>query len=273
MEMVRCQKIVKKQNWQCPRLFPKETRRSGGKMVDVKRCPHCRGLNKKYNDSEKGKTTVKEYQGTEKYKEVVAKSNKSPFRKENKVRHMNGKGKTTRKAYQETEAYKESAKRWLGGPKGAIYKKKKGAMFSARIRRHFYKLLSGSMKNSALVKRVTAFRNGASFKRHIRTTFAGNMSVQNYGTSDGSWQVGHKIAVAMYDHENAEDVRRCWSPENMFAQDSKENRLLGVKLPNENDLLALRTIWPKGWKDVPLNQASRKIAEFEAGRGSVYIAM
>ncbi len=64
------------------------------------------------------------------------------------------------------------------------------------------------------------------------------------------WQIGHRIAKSWYDHKDPDEVRRCWSRDNLFPQDGKQNVEKGkYYFPMREELMRLRHIWPKDWND------------------------
>ena len=85
------------------------------------------------------------------------------------------------------------------------------------------------------------------------------MTWENYGKNDGLgyhrwWQFGHRLPVAIFDGSNRNDLRKCFLPINLYAQDAKENNSLRHKLVySDKELLALRECWP----DAALNSLDR----------------
>jgi hypothetical protein len=100
---------------------------------------------------------------------------------------------------------------------------------------------------------MTEFVSRDDLLEHLKNTFQEGMSVDNFGVhrpdEPRRWQVGHRIARAHYSSD-PEDVRRCWKAKNLFAQWGADNLSLGVKIPDDTTLLAIRDCWPLGWEDV-----------------------
>lgn len=138
-------------------------------------------------------------------------------------------------------------------------------------------LRSGHIE-SHTVKKMTSLGSNQDLRMHIESTFPkdGSMHWANYGRKSVTkeeaskwmfWEVGHRIARSMYNPSLAEDVRRCWSYSNIFAQNAKENNSLRVKLPSDDELLSVYDLWPLAWKDVLPNKERKAILERAAACG------
>ena len=96
----------------------------------------------------------------------------------------------------------------------------------------------------------------AGLQAHFSSLFEVWMSWDNHGTHvigapyKTKWNIGHRIAKSWYDHTDPEDVRKCWSRDNLFPQDGKQNVEKGkYYFPMREELMRLRHIWPKDWND------------------------
>ena len=118
----------------------------------------------------------------------------------------------------------------------------------------------------------TQFGSSEVLRAHLESTFPedGSMTFGNYGrkgvdlTEDDRkhrrwWELGHRIARAHYSGAIEEDMKRCWTAANIFAQWSIENNKLKVKLPPSSMLLKMRPYWPTAWND-ELPDAARACA-------------
>ena len=119
-----------------------------------------------------------------------------------------------------------------------------------RIRTKISRMLSDVDYESQTVRVSTMIESKESLREHFTSLFDPEMSWDNYGLEDGTWQIGHRIARAMYDSSNPEDLKRCWSTRNLFPQWSKDNRKAGVALPPETELAELSAIFPCSWMGI-----------------------
>ena len=114
-------------------------------------------------------------------------------------------------------------------------------------------MIRNSDYNSTTIARHTDVKSNNDLKAHIESTWPadGSMSWSNYGKIDvpNTWNIGHRIACKMYDSSNPEDLSRCFSKANLFAQWSVENTSLGVKLPSSEILawLVSLKLEPVSW--------------------------
>lgn len=149
------------------------------------------------------------------------------------------------KAYEATEAGKASRK----GRNARSHVKRKadpGTHLGDVIQGKLVKMLKGTDQSST-VSKWTEFTSASDIKSHFQNQFVGKMSWENYGLGDDKWNIGHRIARALYDHSNPEDVRRCWAKKNLFPQWQTENQSLGTRLPPPDELEALRSVHPNAW--------------------------
>tara|TARA_Y100000766_G_C18596196_1_gene454355 strand:- start:184 stop:678 length:495 start_codon:yes stop_codon:yes gene_type:complete len=122
------------------------------------------------------------------------------------------------------------------------------------------KMLRG--RRSETVRKLTGWASAEDAMDHFKSTFVEGMTCKNYK----EWQCGHRIARAMYGG-NEEDDKRCWNPNNLFAQWASENNCMKVKLPPNDELLAIRHLWPVSWNDELPSIEKRKELERVAMRG------
>ena len=107
-------------------------------------------------------------------------------------------------------------------------------------------MIAGRWDESAKVKEITGFKNAEDCMNHFRSTYAEGMTDANHGRK--GWNVGHRIAKALYDANSKDDMQRCWHRNNLYAQWELENQQLGTKLPVNVD--ELKHIWPLSWGGV-----------------------
>lgn len=118
-------------------------------------------------------------------------------------------------------------------------------------------------KNSGPGYYYTGFGSKEDLESHYESTFVNGMSFDNYG----EWQYGHRISTQMYAYTE-EDKRRCWNRDNLFAQWATDNNALKVQLPADEQLLAIRHVWPVAWNNQLPSIEQRKEFERAAMRGS-----
>eukprot|EP00966_Prymnesium_polylepis_P185566 4301550-Prymnesium_polylepis.1 len=90
----------------------------------------------------------------------------------------------------------------------------------------------------------------------------GNLRFEDHGIT---WEVEHKIPLSAYDHDKAEDVRRCWSPENMRACSKIENRKKSYKIYDHLCLEVGTDKYPIAWNS-SLPTAEEKLAFYQSAR-------
>ena len=106
-------------------------------------------------------------------------------------------------------------------------------------------------RESGTIMSLTDFQSRDDMRAHFQEQFdtANGMSWENYGSGPGKWNIGHRIAKAMYDKSSAEDLRRCWMRDNLFPQWFADNMKLSVKLPDIVGRVQLVPNWPLAWKN------------------------
>jgi Zn ribbon nucleic-acid-binding protein len=179
-------------------------------------------------------------------------------KKRKAVYTYSAKGRATAASYEKSEAGKASVKR----RNAKAYKKIKACdkkRLAERIRTGVSTMLSGKRFASKTLSREIGVKNRDELMAHFVGLMEDGMSMQNYGTR---WEIGHRIARAMYNKCNAKDVFRCWQFGNLFPQDKAENKLLSVTLPSDEVLLTIKDLWPCAWND-KLPQPTQRAA-FEA---------
>lgn len=165
-------------------------------------------------------------------------------------------GKTAKRQYVHSEHGAATIAAWRASDAGRASEQKRNATkykramadpskkLSMRIQGKIYKMLHRQRHSSRTLATWSDFSNGEAVRQHFNSLLTGDMTMQNHGTV---WHVGHRIARAMYDESNPEDVRRCWNSKNLFPQMASENLKMGVKLPDDATLLMLRSVWPSSW--------------------------
>ena len=118
-------------------------------------------------------------------------------------------------------------------------------------------MLASQDYESGTIHFSTEFGSNAEWRTHLESTFAPWMNWQNRGKHchgdpyKKKWNIGHRIPCALYDCRDPEDLRKCFSKANLFAQCARENIEQNARgIPSRMDLERLRHVWPKCWENV-----------------------
>lgn len=145
------------------------------------------------------------------------------------------------------------------------------------------RMVQGLAPSSVKILKATGV-DASAFKAHLQSTWPedGIMSWSNYGFGNDKWNIGHRIPKSMYDANNSEDMKKCWSLKNLFAQNHQENKYAGVKLMGYRELVKLQDIFPSSWGgELPTadqivayetNAQGHKVVDVPSGRMSPSIA-
>lgn len=260
LDLKQCSRT--KSSKQCNNWFP---------VTDWRKlCPSCRELKNRYWKSEKGRAYAKRPSTIEKLKffnkrwkvsdRGKAKSDASNQRyrdsengKVAKAR-FNAKESTKalKRAYEQSDKGKAKTKRYTSSDKGKAMKRRQAQTPVGKLSRSLHKMVHGKHPDPVTFPNLGLFADGADSQAHIESTFAPWMTWTNSGKrlpdtlSNTVWQIGHRIPVAWYRHEDLDEVKKCWSRANLFAQcaveniDAKDRNILSCE-----QWLALKRIWPK----------------------------
>ena len=173
------------------------------------------------------------------------------------------------KRQQSKKWYKESTHRYITSAKGKArnarqYAKRRNDPIRWLWEKLFKKMnemMTNPDRESGTVFKFTEFASRDDMILHFQHQFTPGMTTSNHGRGSDKWNIGHRIARAMYDKTNEEDQRRCWSKANLFPQWETENVREGVRLPNAQALLALRGVWPVAWNDQLPNKEQCRVME------------
>ena len=105
--------------------------------------------------------------------------------------------------------------------------------------------------NPVTVPGMGLFSGNDDVKAHFRSLFEPWMTFENHGKHlrgnayNITWNIGHRIPVALYARDDLADITRCFNRRNLFPQCARENLELKDKLVLSDDqLLALKDLWP-----------------------------
>lgn len=226
-----------------------------------KRCIHCRGYSETYNRSAKGLAKRK--------RDIEA----------SRTDHS----KKVRKIYRESEigrqAQKKSWAKWSRTTGGRDTCKKRnqrhnqavmadpGRKMMARVASAMSTMVSGSDRKYWRVKAASSFDTPQDVRDHFESRFEKGMTFENHGNGNTQWNIGHRIAKAMYNPDIEEDVRRCWNRHNLFPQWRLQNQNENVLLPSASSLMRIRHLWPISWNDTLPVGPTREWLELCARKG------
>lgn len=240
----------------CRCLYPLEMFIGKSNSERTKNCLSCRDKAKKYRETyhlkhpEAASRSMAKYNATPKAKAKNARYAKTPKARAKKLRH-----KATERYAQTTAKYIDSGRKQE--VRSAEYERTHsdpGRHLEHAIGTKIGLMLNGRRKSSNTVMSNSEFASREDLCHHFESQFESWMNWDNHGKAlvDGPrhWNIGHRIARALYDANDDEDVRRCWSKKNLFPQDAFENIALQTKLPSNNVLQSMKECWPTAWNGV-----------------------
>lgn len=203
-------------------------------FVPRHRTEHSKSVRRKWANGSKGKASYQKWANTTSGKLSIQRKNRVQVAKGNRLK------------YNQTEKGRATQKR--------AYKKKvadAGKKLQAHIGTRMSVALRHADVDSLRVTNWTAFKSSEDIAQHFESTFDHSwMTMENYGpynlNQPRTWNIGHRIPLSMYS-TSKEDMLRCWSKENLFAQCSKENNDNRAKMPPKEVLLPLQAVWPLAW--------------------------
>jgi len=131
--------------------------------------------------------------------------------------------------YRGSQLNKDAQSKYWKSSKGkeAVDRRLAKHRHSIDIQIGFSQLVSGARKKSSVVFRCTEFKTASAVIFHVKSTLLDGMKWQDYGTT---WEIDHKIPRSAYNHDDAEDVLRCWSRANVRACWKTANRSKNAQL-------------------------------------------
>lgn len=186
------------------------------------------------------------------------------------------------KRFTKSEKFQANQRKYQKSPKGRaaasngrkVQRKRRdndiGLKLMEKMRQQSNKAIKKKTINSDVFSKFSSFSNSKSFRNHLESTFSEGMSFSNYGFGDGKWVAGHRIALSMFNPNNEDDIRSCWNKTNIKAQWWRDNLDSRVELPPYNELVAMKSIWPRVFHDCELTTQRRKELEKRAFSGKLY---
>lgn len=157
-------------------------------------------------------------------------------------------GKTKTKEYTDTPEYRAKCRAFSKTDAGKAIRKRtyKNHKRSTDLMNAFARIIRGGDSPTAIT--ASGFTASMAVRNHFRRLTKGtSMSLKNYGSV---WGVDHKIPRSAYDHDDKQDVKRCWSAANMRPLTDKENKDKWTRLIKPIIEEVPVELWPKRWGGV-----------------------
>ena len=125
------------------------------------------------------------------------------------------------------------------------------------LTRSLYKMVKGEHWDPQSFTKLGSFASNEEARAHFKARFDVSwMSWENQGRHvkgnayNETWNIGHALPRKIFDPSDEEDLRRCWSPDNLFPQCARQNtELRDALIYTDDELLAMRHLWPAGADD------------------------
>ena len=166
--------------------------------------------------------------------------------------------------YSQSESRKESNKRRDESDKGKASRKRYAQSDHGKAKiaqtTSEWKELPGVRAQLSMRERIRRLVKNPDYKSdraqliiRIESQFLPGMSWSNYGYRDGDyvsgWDIDHVIPVAEYDHNNPEDIARCWNILNFAPMWHTSNLQKGSSSSSYNQVPT--EFWPTSWNGSP----------------------
>ena len=142
---------------------------------------------------------------------------------------------------------RSSGRRYRLSEKGKANDKRQSLKLSSKLGASLRRMARGINQNPASLPSLGVFADNRDVQEHLVSTFEPWMTLENQGVHrrgddyNTKWHIGHRIPRAVFDSANIEDMRRCWSRENVYAQCARANVENGKKLTlTDAELLQLQ---------------------------------
>ena len=153
-------------------------------------------------------------------------------------------GKEYTAQYTRTAEYAERGAKFAKSSAGKAVRKRtyEKHHLSTNLMNGVARILRGGTSPSTL----TCIAFGTEFQ--VRAHFTSpEFPLQSYGKT---WSVDHKIPKSAYDHDDPQEVKKCWSPENMRALSAVENKEKSTFIIRSVVETVPVSFWPKEWNGV-----------------------
>jgi len=198
-----------------------------------KKTDNGKATQKRYKDSDKGKARDERYHKSDKGKARDERYHKSDKGKATQKKYKDSdKGNAANERYNETRS-KSSALRRTEQPAWAL---KEDLIVNAAA--------FVSHRNFSFVFEETTGLLGKDLLARLKETFHSGMTFANHAEV---WQISHLIPRAAFDHNDPENVRRCWDVRNFRADLKEDNHEMQHRIIPANALLAGKDCFPVEW--------------------------
>jgi hypothetical protein len=199
-----------------------------------------------WNKSDAAKECKAAYKLTDKGIAAEERYNRSAARRASRLRErQNGKKLEANARYRANHRAELKAKQkiWNHSPMGLLA-------------RALCKMVKGTHWDPQSFPKLGSFATNEEARAHFEERFEPWMSWENQGAHvkgnayDATWNIGHALPRKIFDESNEEDLRRCWSPDNLFPQCARQNtELRDALIYTDAELLEMRHLWPVGAND------------------------
>ena len=145
--------------------------------------------------------------------------------------------KASQSKYRKTDKWKAVKLRFVSKASNRI-----AAAFSSR----FNQIIKGSKSHKSIS--YTGFATSEQLMDHLATLFEAGMTRENYGMK--GWVVDHMIPRILYDHEDEDEIFRCWNSCNLRPCWHRKNCSKGAKLLSSMVDKVPPQYWPKSWAGI-----------------------
>jgi len=120
-----------------------------------------------------------------------------------------------------------------------------------QIGKRMNRMIKDSSIESGTITAKTEFGSNKMVHDHFESLFEPWMTWENHGEYEKTtaantvWHIGHRIPKSVFDPNDENDVKRCWSLKNLYPQCAKENIDNGDrKTMSDRELIRLQSVWP-----------------------------
>ena len=209
----------------------------------------------------KTKKQTKAYRVTEHGKSKTKERNSTENAKASKAAYRNGSiGKAKAKTYASSEKFLKKCRQYAKTPAAKQHRKQHydENKLSTSLMNAFARVIRGGKSPIAVLN--SSFESELHIREHIAKQLqATSYSYEDFGGGATNWSIDHAIPRCAYNHDDPEDVRRCWSPSNVRVMNTKANKEKWNAIVEQVVLLVSANCWPKAWGGVLPRNGSKKV--------------
>ena len=261
VDLIRCSR--KNGSWHCANFFCAD--RAGTST----RCDRCRSTaqsakkttagkarQQRWNGSNNGKAAVKKYRKGDNGKSMRRRyRSKLPYKESQKRRRSTPEQKMARRKYDQSEHRVQARVVANRSEAGKARTQKRNREVQGRLSRSLYMMIKDLHPSPSSIPRVGGFETCEEARQHMKSMFEDWMTFENAGRYcrgmeyNTRWQNGHHLPKSIYNPKDAGDLRKCWSPENLFPQCARLNHEQRDRKPSSEILESKRHLWPSWWNN------------------------